>query len=82
MRKLLTDRIAVDRNVGFGAPTLRRYGIKAHTIADRVAAGERRGDVASDYGIGVKDVIAAESFEAGRRWADSQRSDWNRKLRP
>lgn len=76
-RRLLTDRLAVDRRIGFGRPTLRRKGVKVSTIADRVAAGERRGDVASDYGISVKDVIAAESFEAGRRWADGERAAWN-----
>jgi uncharacterized protein (DUF433 family) len=55
--------IAIDPQVAFGRPVLRRTGISTQAIAARLDAGETVGDIASDYELTEAEVEQAVLYE-------------------
>lgn len=59
--QIRSDRIVLDPEVAFGAPTVK--GIKTHIIALRYDSGETPEFLAEDYGLSLDDVKEAVVFE-------------------
>ena len=55
--------IAIDPNVGFGRPILRRRGISTQVIVDRIDAGESVADLIGDYELDPAEVEEAIVYE-------------------
>ena len=55
--------IAIDPDVGFGRPILRRRGVSTRAIVDRIDAGESLDSVAEDYGLHRTEVEEAVVYE-------------------
>lgn len=55
--------IAIDPEVGFGRPILRRRGISTQVIVDRIDAGESLEELALDYGLETAEVEEAVVYE-------------------
>jgi uncharacterized protein (DUF433 family) len=55
--------IAIDPNVAFGRPTIRRAGVSTQTIAARLDAGETVRDLAEDYGLTPLEIESAAVYE-------------------
>ncbi|MDQ3698955.1 MAG: DUF433 domain-containing protein [Gemmatimonadota bacterium] len=55
--------IAIDPEVGFGRPIVRRRGISTHVIVDRIDAGESVEALAEDYGLEPSEVEEAVVYE-------------------
>jgi uncharacterized protein (DUF433 family) len=55
--------IAIDAAIAFGRPIILRMGIGTGTIAERIDAGEKVSDVASDYGLKEVEVEQAVLYE-------------------
>lgn len=60
-----TVPVVLDPDHGFGEPTL-TSGVRTEAVAELVAAGESREQVAAVYDIGVDDVDAAVQYEHDR----------------
>jgi uncharacterized protein (DUF433 family) len=59
-----SDRtIAIDPEVAFGRPIIRRAGVSTHAIVQRLDAGERIDEIADDYGLTAADIEQAALFE-------------------
>jgi uncharacterized protein (DUF433 family) len=56
--------IAIDPNVGFGRPLVRRRGVSTQAIVKRIDAGESIDAVADDYGLAASEVEEAIVYEA------------------
>ncbi|HYM62634.1 MAG TPA: DUF433 domain-containing protein [Thermoanaerobaculia bacterium] len=62
--ELLSDRpIVIDANVAFGRPIVLRPGITTAAIADRIDAGEKVSELASDYGLTEAEIEQAILYE-------------------
>lgn len=55
--------IAIDAQVAFGRPVIRRLGISTGAIADRIDAGETVADLAADYGLNGAEIEQAVLYE-------------------
>lgn len=55
--------IAIDAQVAFGRPVIRRLGISTGTIADRIDAGETVADLSTDYGLSEAEIEQAVLYE-------------------
>ncbi len=55
--------IAIDAQVAFGRPVIRRVGITTGTIADRIDAGETVADLSTDYGLSEAEIEQAVIYE-------------------
>lgn len=55
--------IAIDAQVAFGRPVIRRVGISTGTIADRIDAGEPVADLSTDYGLSEAEIEQAVLYE-------------------
>ena len=55
--------IAIDPNVGFGRPILRRRGVSTKVIVDRIDAGESIAELAADYELDPSEVEEAIVYE-------------------
>lgn len=55
--------IAIDAQVAFGRPVIRRVGISTGTIADRIDAGETVADLSTDYGLSEAEIEQAVLYE-------------------
>lgn len=55
--------IAIDPNVAFGRPTIRRAGVSTQAIAARLDAGESVDDLAADYGLTPSEIEYAAVYE-------------------
>jgi uncharacterized protein (DUF433 family) len=55
--------IAIDPDVGFGRPILRRRGVSTRAIVDRIDAGETVEALAEDYGLDPSEVEEAIVYE-------------------
>lgn len=62
--EMLADKpIAIDANVAFGRPIVLRVGITTAAIADRIDAGEKVSELASDYGLSEAEIEQAVLYE-------------------
>ncbi|MEO7987500.1 MAG: DUF433 domain-containing protein [Gemmatimonadales bacterium] len=55
--------IAIDAQVAFGRPVVRRVGVSTGTIADRIDAGESVADLSVDYGLSEAEIEQAVLYE-------------------
>jgi uncharacterized protein (DUF433 family) len=55
--------IAIDAQVAFGRPVIRRSGVSTSTIADRIDAGESVADLATDYELSEAEIEQAVLYE-------------------
>jgi uncharacterized protein (DUF433 family) len=55
--------IAIDPQVAFGRPIVRRAGVSTIIIADRIDAGETVADLAADYGLSEEEIEQAVRYE-------------------
>jgi uncharacterized protein (DUF433 family) len=55
--------IAIDAQVAFGRPVIRRLGISTGTIADRIDAGESVADLSTDYELSEAEIEQAVLYE-------------------
>jgi uncharacterized protein (DUF433 family) len=55
--------IAIDAHVAFGRPVVLRVGVTTAAIADRIDAGERVSELASDYGLSEAEIEQAVLYE-------------------
>jgi uncharacterized protein (DUF433 family) len=55
--------IAIDAHVAFGRPIVIRVGITTAAIADRIDAGEKVAELASDYGLSEGEIEQAVLYE-------------------
>lgn len=55
--------VAIDPQVAFGRPVVRRMGISTRAIADRLDAGESVVELAKDYGLSSEEVEQAALYE-------------------
>jgi uncharacterized protein (DUF433 family) len=55
--------IAIDPNISFGRPVVRRMGITTAAIAGRIGAGEAVEDIAEDYDLSPEEVEQAVLYE-------------------
>jgi uncharacterized protein (DUF433 family) len=51
--------IAIDPNIAFGRPIVRRVGVSTAAIADRIDAGESAAALAEDYELSVEEIEQA-----------------------
>lgn len=58
-----TAPIAIDSQLAFGRPIVRRLAISTSTIADRIDAGETVADLTSDYGLSQAEIEEAVLYE-------------------
>jgi uncharacterized protein (DUF433 family) len=52
-------RIAIDPNIAFGRPIVRRAGVSTAAIADRIDAGETVAALAEDYDLSTEEIEQA-----------------------
>jgi uncharacterized protein (DUF433 family) len=55
--------IAIDAQVAFGRPVIRRLGICTSPIADRIDAGESIADLSTDYELSEAEIEQAVLYE-------------------
>lgn len=55
--------IAIDPDIGFGRPIIRRRGVATQVIVDRIDAGETVEEIAEDYGLDHEEVEEAILYE-------------------
>jgi uncharacterized protein (DUF433 family) len=55
--------IAIDAQVAFGRPVIRRLGIPTSTITDRIDAGESIADLSADYELSEAEIEQAVLYE-------------------
>ena len=55
--------IAIDAKIAFGRPVVLRMGISTATIAERIDAGEKVGELAADYGLSEAEIEQAVLYE-------------------
>lgn len=61
---MLSDKpIAIDAHVAFGRPIVLRAGITTAAIADRIDAGEKVSELATDYGLSEAEIEQAVLYE-------------------
>jgi uncharacterized protein (DUF433 family) len=60
------EYISVNPRVAFGVPTVMGTGIKARVLAGWVAGGMSAAEVADEYGISEREVMAAVEFESNQ----------------